>query len=374
MLKLRGFTLIELLVVIAIIAILAAILFPVFARAREKARQTTCTSNQRQIAASVQMYAQDHEETLPTTSTIWSSIKMDPGALICPTKGKSMPIGYGYNAWLSGNSLGDLSDPSAKVLTADCNTADNALVAIIDIDKRHSNGAVYSFVDGHVKYDTERVIFSNINTDIMTDLTVDKYGYIFNGTTIGKWSFSCTPNDFPTTPNDPSEPGITLLARDGKPSFKLQHFDSTWNKTITLDYALNIPANIRQWGLSGNIAITTGGNRDFKLQILDTANKEIAVIWRHDLTTAGAEYLRFNGVNVIPCGTAPDDAAIQALVSSWRSFTIMVCQGEATLTFGNQKCQTIPVTGCTWNAPKTLRIYYYNRDTYYVDSLMFGAL
>ena len=52
----RGFTLIELLVVIAIIAILAAILFPVFARAREKARQTTCTSNQKQIAALVQMY------------------------------------------------------------------------------------------------------------------------------------------------------------------------------------------------------------------------------------------------------------------------------------------------------------------------------
>ncbi len=55
--KRGGFTLIELLVVIAIIAILAAILFPVFARAREKARQTTCTSNQRQIAASIAMYA-----------------------------------------------------------------------------------------------------------------------------------------------------------------------------------------------------------------------------------------------------------------------------------------------------------------------------
>jgi prepilin-type N-terminal cleavage/methylation domain-containing protein len=57
----KGFTLIELLVVIAIIAILAAILFPVFARAREKARQTTCTSNQRQIAASILMWSQDHE-------------------------------------------------------------------------------------------------------------------------------------------------------------------------------------------------------------------------------------------------------------------------------------------------------------------------
>ena len=57
-----GFTLIELLVVIAIIAVLAAILFPVFARAREKAHQTTCISNQRQIAAAIHMIAQDHEE------------------------------------------------------------------------------------------------------------------------------------------------------------------------------------------------------------------------------------------------------------------------------------------------------------------------
>lgn len=56
----KGFTLIELLVVIAIIAILAAILFPVFAQAREKARQTQCTSNMKQIATGVLMYAQDY--------------------------------------------------------------------------------------------------------------------------------------------------------------------------------------------------------------------------------------------------------------------------------------------------------------------------
>ncbi|HEY3418540.1 MAG TPA: prepilin-type N-terminal cleavage/methylation domain-containing protein, partial [Armatimonadota bacterium] len=64
-----GFTLIELLVVIAIIAILAAILFPVFAKAREKARQTTCLNNQRQIAASMLMFTQDHDETMPAAST-----------------------------------------------------------------------------------------------------------------------------------------------------------------------------------------------------------------------------------------------------------------------------------------------------------------
>lgn len=69
-----GFTLIELLVVIAIIAILAAILFPVFAQAREKARQTTCVSNLKQIGVAFMMYTQDYDETYP----VWTGMCPDP--------------------------------------------------------------------------------------------------------------------------------------------------------------------------------------------------------------------------------------------------------------------------------------------------------
>src|SRR3954449_4033705 len=87
----RGFTLIELLVVIAIIAILAAILFPVFAQARDKARSAACLSNTKQMGAALQMYAQDNDETLPE---YWDSPNLEAN-----NHGKMNynPLGYWHN-------------------------------------------------------------------------------------------------------------------------------------------------------------------------------------------------------------------------------------------------------------------------------------
>lgn len=78
-----AFTLIELLVVIAIIAVIAAILFPVFAQAREKARETTCVSNCRQIGLAVRMYVQDYDETFP----IFHAYNTQPAAGVPGHKG-----------------------------------------------------------------------------------------------------------------------------------------------------------------------------------------------------------------------------------------------------------------------------------------------
>ncbi len=147
----RGFTLIELLVVIAIIAILAAILFPVFARAREKARQTTCTSNQRQIMASLMMFAQDHEEMMPDSATVWNDIKVDPGVLLCPSASKKRTVSYGYNEYLSHVSLGTVSNPPSAIATADAKATDNLIsFPADDLYPRHDSNVILGCVDGHV--------------------------------------------------------------------------------------------------------------------------------------------------------------------------------------------------------------------------------
>ena len=143
--KRRGFTLIELLVVIAIIAILAAILFPVFAQAREKARATSCLSNVKQLGLGVHMYAQDWDETFPVYADSWPGkgspppnsnwgdgiypyVKNDQ-IYLCPSDQRASgildasdlalgwrPCSYGINwrlSWMVGGAkLGDIECPA----------------------------------------------------------------------------------------------------------------------------------------------------------------------------------------------------------------------------------------------------------------------
>lgn len=153
----RGFTLIELLVVIAIIAILAAILFPVFSKAREKARQTACINNQKQIALAATIWSQENDEKLPTSDTFWAAMQMPTKVLICPTRGKGQANGYSYDNALSGLPLGSINNPESKPLTMDGNTTSpNGPLANVaywtdDYSYRHGGKLVASFVDGHVE-------------------------------------------------------------------------------------------------------------------------------------------------------------------------------------------------------------------------------
>jgi len=207
----RGFTLIELLVVIAIIAILAAILFPVFARARENARKANCQSNLKQLAQATLMYAQDYDEThawwsrngtpdqcpLPPPQAVYPYVKNNK-AYNCPS-GRNQrdtdtyrdftfpgPASYGYAwaAWAFGESrsrpitLAEINSTATTIMLADSAHVIGTKGAIIwsniccddgccgdpldgltrdgkpvdEKQSRHFGGENVAFMDGHVKW------------------------------------------------------------------------------------------------------------------------------------------------------------------------------------------------------------------------------
>jgi prepilin-type N-terminal cleavage/methylation domain-containing protein/prepilin-type processing-associated H-X9-DG protein len=204
----RGFTLIELLVVIAIIAILAAILFPVFARARESARRTGCLSNMKQVTTGIMMYSQDYDETMPyqqdgdicdygkSPHAVWINSTMpyvkNKQVYYCPSADKWPPMPtdvsdsvYWYNGHASAKPIAAVPLPSESILFVEwahrttctgmrpypkdkCPPAKQGQSGTCP-DTWHPNstwgvnhqagdvnqrGANYPFVDGHVRFRT----------------------------------------------------------------------------------------------------------------------------------------------------------------------------------------------------------------------------
>ena len=241
MTKRRGFTLIELLVVIAIIAILAAILFPVFARAREKARQTSCLSNVKQIALAFMMYVQDYDETMPPGYyyvfpieygwdfaldwSAWPSVTVHPGLINPYTKNNQLQqcpsfrgdpagrptTGYGYNTSYVGApapdqeadksgpaSLAQIQSPVETVMLADSaywawtGTVDgnNYLRSPNDprriawgigpnVHFRHNGTANVAYCDGHAKATAKKHNVSS-NDGALGDLSTYDSAYDLN--------------------------------------------------------------------------------------------------------------------------------------------------------------------------------------------------
>jgi prepilin-type N-terminal cleavage/methylation domain-containing protein/prepilin-type processing-associated H-X9-DG protein len=222
-----AFTLIELLVVIAIISILAAILFPVFARARENARRASCMSNLKQIGIGVMMYTQDYDEDLPLqgvcgparletgslmtshgscgagylhlwTHMIYPYVKSVqvfncPSSTLNPWKGEySGHMDYGINNYLTTTanvfSLAAIQRPSELVFIADSDTANSNSYVLNGYNTsipgaRHLETFNVLFVDGHVK--------SQKPQDYIFGYTGHPTDWSCTGN-VRKWSASCS--------------------------------------------------------------------------------------------------------------------------------------------------------------------------------------
>ena len=174
----QGFTLIELLVVSASIASLAAILFPVFARARENARKSNCQSNFKQIGLGIMQYVQDYDERYPREYQVtsgptprvgdwcntgaYTNIQDDlvpyiknTGVWKCPSTTRTAEACTGYNYWLNSRALATINEPANLVVSLDTTWewfGDGYRAEGNRVESRHMDGFNCLFGDGHVKW------------------------------------------------------------------------------------------------------------------------------------------------------------------------------------------------------------------------------
>lgn len=142
---------------IFVIALLAAILFPVFAKARDKARSLSCMSNERQMALGLMQYAQDNDNNLPASATWMDQTKVyvrSDQPYHCPSVWNQDPAkyGYAYNSSLSSGNLGKISAPeSTNAIYDSTNLNRNASDASTSLPDppRHDGGNNIAYLDGH---------------------------------------------------------------------------------------------------------------------------------------------------------------------------------------------------------------------------------
>ncbi len=290
---------------------------------------------------------------MPSIGTIWNDIKVDNKILQCPTAGSQVTIGYGYNFAVSGLSIGELSDPSAVVMTADSSDPSTTLL-MNDIATRHSNGAILSYTDGHVAYVTSPPF-----------ILVEGRNDVFNTLPEGNLTSTATPGGWTVALTNVTDPFATFAKVGANKEPCITTVQLNWNRHTIMTHTMAnwnpspLPTSPSYWVINANTRFTSTDarygmkacNLGMQIQLNDAADTQVALLNMQDQSwDYGGQYLKLNSTTLINgpggTGTTVGHAALtKSIYDRWVPLQLGCKNGLLYMLWGDQKAVAVATTG-----------------------------
>jgi len=387
-----------LLIAATIVGLIVLVLIPLLDKVSEYPRQTTCTSNQKQIATAVAMYVQEHDMTMPSTANFWNDIGVSGKILKCPTANKRIQNSYGQNCSVNGLKIEKIYDPAGTFLTADVRPTSGNIISIGNGDPRHNKRLIASYVDGHVCLIEAPASFVYAPNDLAKGLPKDKDIYTPNGKyNASHWSLGKLDGD-------------QKVAADDKRS-KLT-VSSNWYNIITLaaigekasavakvDLSTFYPKDIKRasdyWAFSSDISFEKNINKSGMLAtrtaiiFLDEKKRVIAALYILRKAEEGILYerlllnydnnknfpiakskiktstivMRYKSMNVADEWKNSDNSEFRRSTEDFEPFSIAVRNNILYVSYGEWNGKTqINLNKANWKRPTTMKIICFENE------------
>ena len=386
-----------LLVAATSVALIVFVIIPFYNNLQEYARQTSCTSNQKQIAVAIMMYVQEHDMTMPSTANFWNDIGVSGKILKCPTANKRIQNSYGQNCSVNGLKIEKIDDPAGTFLTADVRPTSGNIISIGNGDPRHNKRLIASYVDGHVCLIEAPASFVYAPNDLAKGLPKDKDIYTPNGKyNASHWSLGKLDGDQKVSQGDQRS---KLTYDDERVTVTLAAIGEKASAVAKVDLSTFYPKDIKRasdyWAFSSDISFEKNINKSGMLAtrtaiiFLDEKERVIAALYILRKAEEGILYerllLNYDNNNNFPIAKSKiktstivlrdksmhvadewknsNNSEFRRSVENFEAFSIAIRDNILYVSYSEWSEKTkINLNKANWKKPTTLKIVCFEND------------
>ncbi|HEX2951040.1 MAG TPA: hypothetical protein VHV83_15960 [Armatimonadota bacterium] len=382
-----GYSVLEVIVVVVALAVVAAVVSPILPRStrqRGYTRAAQCAANQRQIATTAILYAEEHGGHMPDANAFWTAIGVPEKVLHCPAVKPSQGNSYGYNVSLSRISTREMLDPEETVLISDSDQPSHLLYSWQDTSRRHAGKSVIAYADGHIE---SLVMPRSVVTPTVSMLaslpskTISEGAASFSMPRVTQqWAFNGMANG--------ADSKYALMVSgteketESRPSL---HLHQQGQYAISGKYAITLPKGVHAYAISGYVRIN--GRQPGVIRIVRGTTDIARIICREDRTKHN-----IFGINIAPVTDKSSAAYRRTIGMDLGSrlgvhFNLTVANGRMLVELGD-RVKSVDVLDSAWDQATSVQFSLQDNDTtpaqhtnaksnttdLYLTQLMFGAI